>query len=109
SMTRMDLAVRSGYRPLFRYHPGEAEDARPFRLDSRPPTLPVADFLRGAGRFAVPEQNDPQRARMLWDLEQRDVDERWRYYEQLAGIERTVPPAAVTSPAATQIEGAVGD
>jgi hypothetical protein len=24
-------------------------------------------------------------------LSQADADERWRYYEQLAGIERTVP------------------
>ena len=24
-------------------------------------------------------------------LAQADVDERWRYYEQLAGVERTVP------------------
>jgi len=26
-------------------------------------------------------------------LEQADVDERWRYYEQLAAVSRTVPHA----------------
>ncbi len=94
SMGRMDLAVRSGYWPLFRFHPGEAEHERPFKLDSRAPTIPLAEFLRGEGRFAVLERNDPERARLLQALSQRDVDERWRYYEQLAGIERTAPPQA---------------
>ena len=33
----------------------------------------------------------PERAAELATLAQADADERWRYYEQLAGIERTVP------------------
>ena len=33
----------------------------------------------------------PERAAELAALAQADADERWRYYEQLAGIERTVP------------------
>jgi hypothetical protein len=33
-------------------------------------------------------------------LAQADVDERWRYYEQLAGVERSVPhePGAIVDP-----------
>ena len=34
---------------------------------------------------------DPERAEALGALAQADVDERWRYYEQLAQVERTVP------------------
>ena len=25
------------------------------------------------------------------ELAQKDIDERWRFYEQMAGVERTVP------------------
>ena len=31
------------------------------------------------------------RARLLLELAQADVDERWRYYEQLGAMQRTVP------------------
>jgi len=88
SMKRMDVAVRTGYWPLFRYHPAEAAGTHPFRLDSRTPELPLTAMLRGEGRFAVLERTDPERAAMLREGLQRDVDERWRYYEQLAGLER---------------------
>jgi pyruvate-ferredoxin/flavodoxin oxidoreductase len=33
-------------------------------------------------------RSDPDRSRQLLDLAQEDIDERWRYYEQLAGLER---------------------
>jgi pyruvate-ferredoxin/flavodoxin oxidoreductase len=94
SMNRMDLAVKTGYWPLFRYHPGEAEHEQPFKLDSKAPSQPVADFLTTEGRFASLTRTDPERAKMLMALAQGDVDERWRYYEQLAGLERTQPEVA---------------
>ena len=89
SMTRMDLAVKTGYWPLLRFHPGEEKDAQPMRLDSKAPSEPVDSFLRTEGRYAVLERSDPERAARLRDLAQADVDERWRYYEQLAGVTRT--------------------
>jgi pyruvate-ferredoxin/flavodoxin oxidoreductase len=36
-------------------------------------------------------RSDPERARHLFALAQADVDERWHYYEQLAGVERSMP------------------
>ncbi|MFP4150141.1 MAG: thiamine pyrophosphate-dependent enzyme, partial [Nitriliruptoraceae bacterium] len=94
SMHRMDLAVKTGYWPLFRYHPGEDEHEHPFKLDSKAPSQPVSDFLTTEGRFAALTRTDPERASMLMKLAQSDVDERWRYYEQLAGLERTQPVTA---------------
>ena len=90
SMVHQDLAVKTGYWPLYRYHPGEDEHSQPFKLDSRPPKLPVRELFRREGRYAMLERTDPVRAEQLQRLAQADVDERWRYYEQLAGIERTV-------------------
>jgi len=90
SMGQQRDAVRSGYWPLYRYHPGLAEHAHPFQLDSRPPSIPVRDFARREGRFAMLERSDPERSAHLTALAQADVDERWRYYAQLADVERTV-------------------
>ncbi|HKJ57567.1 MAG TPA: pyruvate:ferredoxin (flavodoxin) oxidoreductase [Nitriliruptoraceae bacterium] len=92
SMARQKEAVQSGYWPLYRYHPGEAADAHPFKLDSRAPKVPVASFMANEGRYAVLQRARPEQAAHLAELAQVDVDERWRYYEQLAGVVRTAPP-----------------
>ena len=42
-------------------------------------------------RFAILQRTDPERAAELAELIQADADERWRYYEQLAGMHRSVP------------------
>jgi pyruvate-ferredoxin/flavodoxin oxidoreductase len=91
SMTHQKDAVRSGYWPLYRFHPSEIEDGHPFKLDSKAPTVPVREFASTEARFAILTRTDPERAEHLATLAQADVDERWRYYQQLAEIERTVP------------------
>ncbi|HSK92116.1 MAG TPA: pyruvate:ferredoxin (flavodoxin) oxidoreductase, partial [Euzebyales bacterium] len=109
SMHHQRDAVKSGYWPLYRYAPTVEEHAKPFRLDSRKPALPVADFARTEARFAMLARSDPERAAHLMTLAQADVDERWRYYEQLAGVERTVPhePGAVVDEAGVAAEEVV--
>ena len=91
SMSHQKDAVKSGYWPLYRYRPSEIEDGKPFKLDSNAPSIPIADFVATETRFAVLQRTHPERAAELAVLAQADADERWRYYEQLAGIERTVP------------------
>ena len=46
SMSHQKDAVRSGYWPLYRFHPCEIEDGQPFKLDSATPSIPIAR-LRG--------------------------------------------------------------
>jgi pyruvate-ferredoxin/flavodoxin oxidoreductase len=91
SMAHMRDAVKSGYWPLYRYQPDGGDDGRPFRLDSRKPSLPLADFAAREGRFAMLQRSDPERSRQLIAAAQADINERWHYYEQLAGVERTAP------------------
>ncbi len=91
SMTHQKDAVKSGYWPLYRFHPSEIEGGHPFKLDSSTPTIPIADFVATETRFGILQRTQPERAAELAALAQDDADERWRYYEQLAGIERTVP------------------
>ncbi|MCC7077924.1 MAG: pyruvate:ferredoxin (flavodoxin) oxidoreductase [Acidimicrobiia bacterium] len=90
SMSHQKDAVRSGYWPLYRYHPGADEHARPFKLDSKSPSIPFREFAAKEARFAMLERVDPERARELADLAQADIDERWRLYDQMTDIERTV-------------------
>jgi pyruvate-ferredoxin/flavodoxin oxidoreductase len=93
SMSHQKDAVKSGYWPLYRFRPSETADGHPFQLDSKAPSIPVRDFTAGEARFAILARSDPERAEKLAALAQADADERWRYYEQLAGMERTVPHA----------------
>jgi pyruvate-ferredoxin/flavodoxin oxidoreductase len=94
SMTHQKDAVRSGYWPLYRFHPPLAEPGQPFQLDSKAPSIPLADFAATEARYAMLARTYPQQAARLAPLAQADVAERWRYYEQLAEVQRTVPQAA---------------
>jgi pyruvate-ferredoxin/flavodoxin oxidoreductase len=91
SMSHQKDAVKSGYWPLYRYKPGVASHQRPFHLDSKTPTIPIREFTRLEGRFAMLERSQPDHADRLLTMAQSDVDERWRLYSQMAGVERTVP------------------
>jgi pyruvate-ferredoxin/flavodoxin oxidoreductase len=88
SMAHMREAVKSGHWPLYRYHP-EAE--RPFHLDSRPPTVPLREFAVSEARFAMLARTAPAEFERLMALAEEDARERWRYYEQLAGVTRAAP------------------
>ena len=90
SMQHQKDAVKSGYWPLYRFRPTETQDGQPFKLDSREPTMPVRDFMANEARFAILSRTHPDRAERLFDLVQADVDERWRYYEQLTTVSRRI-------------------
>jgi pyruvate-ferredoxin/flavodoxin oxidoreductase len=108
SMIQQKNAVQSGHWPLYRYKPGEAADTRPFQLDSKAPSIPFVEFARGEGRFAMLLRSNPTRGKELLELAQADVTERWRLYEQMAGLERTAPgtaDAVLPDPTADEEEG----
>jgi pyruvate-ferredoxin/flavodoxin oxidoreductase len=92
-MTHQKDAVRSGYWPLYRYRPSEVADEHPFQLDSSAPSIPLREFAMQEARFAMLARTHPERSDDLMDEAQAAVDERWRYYEQLAGITRAIPHA----------------
>ena len=80
-------AVNSGFWPLFRYNPMEAEEGKhPLHLDSRAPSTDVADFMYKQNRFKILRQADPTRAESLLNQMRDDVANRWRVYEELAKV-----------------------
>ncbi|HZI43810.1 MAG TPA: thiamine pyrophosphate-dependent enzyme, partial [Ilumatobacter sp.] len=91
SMTHQKDAVRSGYWPLYRYRPSCDEHEHPFQLDSAAPSVPLRDFALREARYAMLARTDPARSEQLVSAAQAAVDERWRFYAQLAAVERTIP------------------
>jgi pyruvate-ferredoxin/flavodoxin oxidoreductase len=100
SMSHQRDAVRSGFWPLWRFHPGLDPHQQPFQLDSRKPSIPLREFALQEARFAMLERADPERSAHLLALAQSDADERWRLYEQLARVERTLPHDGPPAPEA---------
>lgn len=92
SMSHQADAVKSGFWPLYRYDPRDILDGRhPLRLDSRAPTIPVKEFQAREARFAMLARSRPDEHAELQRLAQADAEERWRFYQQLAGVERHAP------------------
>ncbi|HLE38775.1 MAG TPA: pyruvate:ferredoxin (flavodoxin) oxidoreductase [Acidimicrobiia bacterium] len=90
-------AAASGFWPLYRYDPRlAASEDHPFTLDSRPPSMPFKEFAATEARFAMLAGSDPDRSEELLKAAQEDIDERRRYYEQLAGLERGLPGEEVS-------------
>ncbi|MBI5911619.1 MAG: pyruvate:ferredoxin (flavodoxin) oxidoreductase [Betaproteobacteria bacterium] len=91
-MSHQREAVKSGYLTLYHYDPrlGMGGATQPLKLDSRKPTMPVERFTMKEGRYAMLAQADPERAKQLTIAAQADADARWRLYEQMAGVHRSV-------------------
>jgi pyruvate-ferredoxin/flavodoxin oxidoreductase len=79
---------------LYRFHPSQAEAGQPFQLDSKAPSIPLAEFTASEARYSTLARTYPRQATRLSALAQADVTELWRYYEQLAAVQRTVPQVA---------------
>ena len=89
-MTHQKEAADSGYWPLYRYNPAEAEAGRPpMKLDSRAPKMSFRDFAKSEGRFAMLARANPEHYDELMDQAQDDIDNRWHLYEQMIHVERT--------------------
>jgi pyruvate-ferredoxin/flavodoxin oxidoreductase len=65
------------------------------RLDSRKPTIPFATFAAKQARFAMLTRANPAHAEDLFAMAQRDIDDRWHFYEQMVTIHRTAEYAEV--------------
>ena len=82
------MAVESGAWPLFRYDPRrKADKMNPLILDSKPPTLPLEEYMYSENRFRMLQQSDPGRAETLLEAARRDVAERFRMYQQWAEMD----------------------
>ena len=78
-------AVDTGYWTLYRYNPAlKAEGKNPLTLDSKKPSLPVEEFLKGEKRYTSLKLSFPQKAEEYWIEQQKIVDERYEQYRKMA-------------------------
>ncbi len=78
-------AVDSGYWMLYRYNPDlKKEGKNPFILDSREPTIPVVDFLKGETRYTSLERTFPDRVEGFRTEFDKYARERYDRYKKMA-------------------------
>ena len=88
-------AVACGYWPLYSFDP--RNEAHPFQLASKKPEGSFSEFALKEARFRILERAKPQESARLLALGQRDIDRRYHFYEQLAGVDRVTAAAAAAS------------
>jgi len=92
-MDQEDLAVKSGYWPLYRYDPRlRQQGENPLQLDSREPSVPLREYAYNENRYRMLAQSNPERAERLLEEAQRTVVDRWRKYKHMASMD--VDPGA---------------
>jgi len=85
-----ELAVETGFWPLYRYDPRRVEEGKPpLALDMRRPSRKLRDYMETETRFRMVEKIDRDRYKRLLEAAQQEVNRRYAVYEQLAGI--TIP------------------
>lgn len=78
SMPEMKKAVLSGYWNLFRYNPSKLQlGENPLTIDSKKPSLDYKEFLMGEVRYMALEQNDPERAKILFEEAAKAAEDRY--------------------------------
>jgi len=88
SLAREDMAVKSGHWPLYRYNPELiAQGKNPLQLDCKEPSISFKEYAYSENRYRTLLGKDPERAKMLLELGQRDCDRRWNLYKQLASMD----------------------
>lgn len=84
-MRNQKAAVDSGQWLLYRYNPLRLrENENPLLLDSRAPSIRVEQYLEMENRFQMLRSIDPEVAKDLFAADQKDVNERWEFYQYLA-------------------------
>ncbi len=87
NLRQQNLAVNSGHWPLFRYDPRKAEKGEhPLHMDSKPPSIPYRDFASTETHFSVLQRIDPDAAEHYYRRAQKEVESRFKLYDQLAHL-----------------------
>ncbi|WP_243547189.1 pyruvate:ferredoxin (flavodoxin) oxidoreductase [Pseudodesulfovibrio tunisiensis] len=82
------LAVKSGYWPLYRFNPELADKGEnPFSLDCKAPDGTLQEFLSGENRYAILEKFHPEASKALREKIEQDYNNRYEQYKHMAGEE----------------------
>ena len=83
----MDLAVKSGYWPIYRYNPElKKEGKNPFTLDCKDPDGSFQEFLSGEVRYASLKKTFPEEAEKLSKQLEAEYMERYQNLKKMAAV-----------------------
>lgn len=84
-LRQQQLAVKSGYWPLYRYNPALHSAGRnPFMLDCLRPSITLEDYVYNEGRYKSLKDANPEEAARLIKLAKQVVQQKWSVYEEMA-------------------------
>ncbi|MDE3251685.1 MAG: pyruvate:ferredoxin (flavodoxin) oxidoreductase [Bacteroidota bacterium] len=84
-LDQQELAVKTGYWPLFRFNPLKEQGSR-FVMDSKDPSLPLDEFLYHENRFATIKNNNPEKAVEFLALANNSMQNRWERLQALKAL-----------------------
>ena len=84
-LDQQELAVKTGYWPLFHYNPLNEQGKR-FVLDSKDPSIPLEDFLYNENRFATIKNNYPEKATEFLAAANDGIHRRWERIQALKSL-----------------------
>ncbi|MBM4395105.1 MAG: pyruvate:ferredoxin (flavodoxin) oxidoreductase [Deltaproteobacteria bacterium] len=100
------LAVDSGHWPLYRYDPRRLDQGLPpMQMDSQPPKIDLASYVRNETRYRMVEAMDPDNFKALMVRAEREVKNRYALYEHLSRLSYGAPAAAAPAAAPTPGNG----
>ncbi|HHU13006.1 MAG TPA: pyruvate:ferredoxin (flavodoxin) oxidoreductase [Clostridiaceae bacterium] len=88
SQEREKTAVETGYWHLYRFNPADRYgEKNPFTLDSKPPTRPYQDFLRGEVRYSsLKIRYSDEEVEAIFANAADAAKERYDFYRRLADV-----------------------
>jgi len=103
-----DLAVKSGYWPLYRFNPELADEGKnPFQLDyDKAPDGTLQEFLSGENRYGLLERTFPEESKKLRARIEADYLVRYQMLKNMAAAE---PITAAVSGAEASAPAGKGD
>jgi pyruvate-ferredoxin/flavodoxin oxidoreductase len=78
-------AVETGYWPLFRFDPSKPKGKK-FKLDSKPPSAPLSDFMYNETRFTRVVKDNAKLGEELLKQAQEEVETKWERLELFRNI-----------------------
>jgi len=78
-MNQQKLATDSGHWPLYRFDPRRnKEEKNPLQLDSKPPKIPLKEYIYNEQRYKLLTQTSPRKAKEFLAQAQDFVTEHWK-------------------------------
>jgi pyruvate-ferredoxin/flavodoxin oxidoreductase len=78
SLRQQKAAVASGHWPLYRFRPDAAPEGS-LTLDSKAPSIPIAEYALSQSRFTQMARRDPEWVEHVLAQMQADADRRWAH------------------------------